>query len=116
MAARLRLALLALTVLLAAGYIGVDVVLSLPRFLFYENIVYAVVYAVLGFLLVRGWRVAPVYAAVAGFNAGRVSRTIVTPEGGLGALALQHVPLLALLLAAVILSVLLAYREMRQGL
>ena len=109
----LRAALLALTVLLAAGYIAVDAMLPLPRFLFYENIVYAVVYALLGFLYARGRRVEPIYALVAGFNAGRVSRTVVTPEGAAGALAVQHVPLLALLLVAGVLAVLSSYQAGR---
>ncbi len=103
--------MLALTVILVAGYIGADVVLPLPRFLFYENIVYAAVYAVLGFLLIRGRRVEPIYALVAGFNAGRVSRTVVTPEGAPGHLALQHVPLLLLVLLVAVLAVVEAYRR-----
>ncbi len=112
----LRAALLALTALLVAGYVAVDALLPLPRFLFYENIVYAVVYALLGYGLVRGRRVATLYAAIAGFNAGRVSRSVVNPRGGLEPLAHQHIPLLSLLAAATVLAVLLAYLEERQGL
>ena len=106
----LRTTLLALTILLVAGYIGVDLMLPLPAFLYYENIAYAVCYAVLGYAFARGRRVEPLYVLLAGFNAGRVSRTVVTPEGSLGPLALQHVPLLAIVLAVAVLALLLIYR------
>ncbi len=112
----IRGVLLALTALLTIGYVAVDALLPLPRFLFYENIVYAVAYALLGYGLARNRRVAPLYAAVASFNAGRVSRSVVNPRGGLEPLALQHIPLLLLLVTAAILAVVLAYLEERQGL
>ena len=51
----------------------------------------------------RGWAY-PVAAVVAGFNAGRVSRSVVDPTGSPGPLALEHLPLLALVLAVAFLA------------
>ncbi len=92
---------LALAVL-AAGYVAVNPLLltvGAPAFLVAENLAYAVAYAALLPGVARGSpRALAAAGALAMFNAGRVSRTVVTPSGQPGPLALEHVPLLALLL------------------
>ena len=107
----LRRALLALTLLLIAGYIGINFVAPLPAFLVGENLFYAASYSILAYMLWRGRRVEPLYLLLAGFNAGRVSRSVVTPYGAPGRLALQHIPLLLLILAAAFLALASVYRR-----
>jgi len=98
----------ALTVLLGlliTGYVGINFAAELPAFLVAENIVLALTYAVLLAAHLKGFRAAyPILTLVAGFNAGRVSRSIITPRGELGELAVEHVPLLALVLTAAVLA------------
>ncbi|AEM39124.1 hypothetical protein Pyrfu_1265 [Pyrolobus fumarii 1A] len=108
---RAKRVLLGLLVLLVAGYLGMDLVVSLPPFIFYENIVLAVTYAVFAAMIVRGRNVYPWLALVAGFNAGRVSRSVVTSLGEPGRLALQHTPLLIMLLLVGTLAAYLSYRQ-----
>ncbi len=107
----LRKALLALTLILIIGYIGINFVAPLPAFLVGENLFYAASYAILAYMLWKGRRVEPLYVLLAGFNAGRVSRSVVTPYGTPGRLAVQHIPLLALILAAAFLAVAAASRR-----
>jgi hypothetical protein len=98
-------ALTILTGVLVAGYIGINFTADLPRFLVVENIALAVTYTILLVAHLKGAKAAyPVFTLVAGFNAGRVSRSIVTPRGELGELAVQHIPLLALILAVALLA------------
>ncbi len=103
---RLGRAMLALT---AAGYVAFDAYAAifnpLPLFIMVENLVYAAVLGAAALLYDRGWQVRAAAALVAAFSAGRVSRSVVTPVGTLGELALQHLPLLAWLIA---LSIVLA--------
>jgi len=87
--------ILALTAVLAVGYLGINLAAPLPAFLVGENIVLASAYAAAALLLYRGdCRALPWLLFLSAFNAGRVSRSIVTPTGELGALALEHIPLL----------------------
>ncbi|MCE4601171.1 MAG: hypothetical protein F7C38_06360 [Desulfurococcales archaeon] len=87
------------TLLLVIGYVAINFLADLPLFLIAENLIYAVVYAGLLYLSATGNGYAYcLISAVAMFNAGRVSRSVVTPEGGLAELAVEHIPLLALIL------------------
>ncbi len=93
-------ALSGLLLLLAFAYIAINFV-GLPPPLIAENLVYAASYASIAILLLRRasrWLLAILLLMIS-FNAGRVSRTIWSPTAGfLGALALEHVPLLLYLL------------------
>ncbi len=99
----------ALAVLGGLGYLGFDVFallggsVALPTFIIVENLVYAAVYLA-GAALYRDPRVRLAVALVAAFNAGRVSRSIVTSVGTMGELALQHLPLFLGLLALALVS------------
>ena len=94
-----------LIALLALSYLGINLVAPLPRFLVAENIVLAVAYAAALAGLLRGVESTYAYLVLlAGFNAGRVSRSIVSPTGELGRLAVEHVPLLALILLVALLA------------
>lgn len=102
---RLVQAELALTGLLVLGYIGINLVAELPRFLIGENLALAASYLVVAWLVARGSCAGqPLMLLLASFNAGRVSRSIVTPRGETGELALQHIPLLALILAVALIA------------
>ena len=97
--------LAALMALLVAGYVAINFVAELPKFLVGENIALAVFYLAALILHLKGYRpVYPLIVLIAGFNAGRVSRSVVTPEGEPGRLALQHTPLLALVLIVALLA------------
>jgi len=103
----------ALVVLTIAVYIGFTVASyrSLPQFIVFENIGWALLYTLC--LLVLVYRKEPLpLLAVASFNAGRVSNAIVTSTGDIGRLAIQHLPLLLLLLT---LAILAAYTGLRRG-
>ncbi|WP_201783071.1 hypothetical protein [Pyrodictium occultum] len=101
-----------LIVLLIIGYVGINLVAPLPRFLVGENIVLAVAYAAGLAWLLRGSRATyPYLVALAGFNAGRVSRSVVEPTGAPGRLAAQHVPLLLVVLLVALLAL---YQDLRK--
>ena len=102
---------LGLTLLLIAGHIGIIFATELPGFLVAENIVLAAIYLAGVAGLLRG-QAGLVLAAgiVALYSAGRVSRSIVSPEGQLGELWLQHIPLLLLDLAVGLLGVYIGCR------
>ncbi|MCC6060595.1 MAG: hypothetical protein LM578_03585 [Desulfurococcaceae archaeon] len=103
----------ALVVLTIAVYIGFTVASyrSLPQFIVFENIGWVLLYTLC--LLVLVYREEPLpLLAVASFNAGRVSNAIVTSTGDIGRLAIQHLPLLLLLLT---LAILAAYTGLRRG-
>jgi len=105
----------AISLVLAAGYVGINLATQLPLFLVGENLVYASIYGSAGILLARGrCRVLPILLFASSFNAGRVSRSIVTPTGSLGVLALEHVPLLTALLAVAVLSLLAVLDRFRE--
>ena len=99
--------LAALLLLLTVGYLGINFI-GLPPLLVAENVVLAVAYG--AFALLVMWRPGRgVYAAlllVAAFNAGRVSRTLWSPVGGFGSLAVEHVPLFIYLLVVAVLALL----------
>jgi len=91
----LHMLIIALSALLAAGYLAINLVAPLPAFLIGENIVLASSYGAAALILYRGdCRVLPWLLFLSAFNAGRVSRSIITPTGELGVLAVEHVPLL----------------------
>ncbi len=97
--------LIGLMILLTIGYVGINFTAELPRFLVGENLLLAVLYMGLAVALYYGrpWA-APATVLLAGFNAGRVSRSIITPEGEVGRLALEHVPLLTVILLVAVLA------------
>jgi hypothetical protein len=105
---------IALMALLILGYIFINFGADLPRFLIGENLTLATAYAILIYLILAGNRAGqPLTLFVSAFNAGRVSRSIVSPRGELGELALQHVPLLSLILLVSIISLYLILIEGR---
>lgn len=83
--------------ILIAGYVGINFVVDIPIFLMGENLTYAVLYAIGLVYLSKRYAVIFLIALTA-FNAGRLSRTIIEPTGEIGSLALQHLPLLLLIL------------------
>ncbi len=91
--------------LTALAYIGVNFVAPLPKFLIAENIVYAILY-IAGLILLDRMPVESriLLAGLAGFNAGRLSRSIISPEGELMPLSRDHIPLFILLLAILAIS------------
>lgn len=106
----------ALVALLALSYLGINLAAPLPRFLVAENIVLAAAYTAALIGLLKGMRKSSAYLVLlAGFNAGRVSRSIVSPTGELGGLAAEHVPLLALILLVALLALRETLRAMEQG-
>ncbi|MCE4625562.1 MAG: hypothetical protein F7C35_06860 [Desulfurococcales archaeon] len=101
----------ALIVLLIVSYIGINFTADLPKFLIGENLLYATLYTLTLVAIVKGRPLAqPLALLVSSFNAGRVSRSIVSPRGEIQELALQHLPLLALILAVTILSFILTLK------
>ncbi len=103
--------LAALLALLIASYVGVNFVASLPGFVVLINIALAAGYALALYLHAAQSRGYVYTASLAWFNAGRVSRSVVTPEGELAELALQHIPLLALIAATGVAAALRAVQE-----
>lgn len=101
-----RAAILRILVALAiVAYVGVNFIAPLPRFLIAENLVYAMLYLVgLAALKSRPVESRLLLAGLAGFNAGRVSRSIIGPEGELMPLARDHIPLLLVLLGILVIS------------
>ncbi len=100
-----------LLVLLVAGYVGVNFMANLPVFLIAENLLYAFLYAVSLYLIHLNKRYSYTLASiVAAFNAGRVSRSVITPTGELAPLALSHLPLLLVIALVMVLSALRAAR------
>ena len=102
--------LLGVLAILIAGHIGILFSADLNRFLVAENIVLATLYIIGAIGVTKGlrWSYALI-AVVALFSAGRVSRSIVGSEGEIGELAVQHIPLLALDLAAGLLALAAIY-------
>jgi len=102
----------ALIALLIAAYIGINLGPDLPRFLIAENLTLAAAYTAVLYLILAGsqWG-QPLTILLSAFNAGRVSRSIIGPRGEIGELALQHIPLLALILAVSIIALILTVRR-----
>ena len=91
--------------LLIIGYIAINITADLPRFLIAENIALAIAYTATLALILKGSRAAqPTALLVSAFNAGRVSRSIITPEGQIADLAKEHTPLLATILLVSIIA------------
>lgn len=92
-----------LIILLVVGYIGINFIAELERFLIAENIALAILYAISLWLHLEGQGY--IYtASLAWFNAGRVSRSIIEPTGEFGELAKEHVPLLALIVLVALMA------------
>jgi hypothetical protein len=103
-----------LMVILILGYIAINFVVDLPRFLIGENLILAVAYIFILYLILTGNnRIGqPLLLFVSAFNAGRVSRSVITPEGEAGELAIEHIPLLVLIL---LISIIALYLTMSGG-
>ncbi|MCE4609195.1 MAG: hypothetical protein F7C36_02290 [Desulfurococcales archaeon] len=100
-----------LIALLIVGYLGINFTADLPRFLIGENIFYVVLYTIALIAIYKQFDWAQAYTIlVTGFNAGRVSRSIISPRGEVGELAVQHIPLLSLI---IIVALLALYLEIR---
>jgi hypothetical protein len=100
-------ALRVILAILTLGYLGIEFVADLPKFLFIENVVYAIIYA-LGILYAQSPTVLSVLAVIAAFNSGRVTRSVITPEGKIfddkPHVVASHAGLALLLLAAAVLA------------
>lgn len=102
-----------LCVLLAAGYLTVDgfflYISPIVTFLVAENLFWMVLYIVSAYLTFSRSKYRVLTVAVAGVNAGRVSRSIVDPYGLLGTTMLPvHASLFALLVLTAV-TVALSY-------
>ncbi|GAY25849.1 hypothetical protein ATG_10520 [Desulfurococcaceae archaeon AG1] len=102
----------ALAVLLAVGFIAINIAVPLPSFLVAENIVVAIT-MILGVLLTTRWLVtgASILALVSLFYSGRISRSVITPYGTLSPMWEAHIPVLLLLAILGILSLLALVRR-----
>lgn len=102
----MRRALIALTFPLALAHLAIGLV-GLPPALIAENLLLAVAYMGLVAAMARRWGKAAlsVYLFTVSFEAGRVSRSVMTPAG-LAPLWMQHLPLLAYLLLLAALALL----------
>ncbi len=93
--------------LLVVAYIGINFVADLPAFLIIENLFYAATYAT-GLLFAGRPHVLDAVALIAAFNAGRVSRSVITPEGKLfndqPPVVASHAALAALVFLVAVLS------------
>ncbi len=103
--------ILALTAFLMLNYVAIDlahvlgVISRFPLFLFFENVFWFIAYAISLYCVLKKGRVGYlVLSAVAWFNAGRVSRSVVTPYGEVPKLWAPHLFLELLILAVAILS------------
>jgi hypothetical protein len=88
-----------LILLAILAYIGINFVADLPKFLIAENITLALLY-IMSLVAVEknySWS-QPFTLLLSAFNAGRVSRSIISPRGELQERAIQHIPLLILIL------------------
>ncbi|MEB3852166.1 MAG: hypothetical protein LRS49_06280 [Desulfurococcales archaeon] len=107
------LGLRGLLALLVVGYVGINFAADLPAFLVAENVFYAAVYLA-GILFYGNPRVLEAVSIIAAFNAGRVSRSVVTPEGRLfndkPQVVASHAALTLLVLAAAVAALLCSRR------
>ena len=108
----MQIALVALNVILILGFIGIDLahvtgmIKEFPTILFWENVLYAVLYSAFTALMLMNVNVYPWLTLFSAFVAGRVSRSVLSPYG-FEKLAMQHVPLLILLLLDALLAAVL---------
>ncbi len=102
--------------ILVISYIAINFAADLPRFLIGENLLLALLYTILT-LEAHNCNPAsqPLLVFLAAFNAGRVSRSIISPRGEPGELAIQHIPLLLMILAVAIPALLLSIRLATRG-
>jgi len=105
--------LVLLSGLVLASYILVTLFIPIPLFIKYENILLILLYIVSLYLFNRGvyWPL-PILIT---FNIGRLSRSIVTSTGEVGERALEHIPLLILLVVFLIYVLYRAGRGIQEG-
>ncbi len=84
-----------LSITLVLIYGAANVILNIPTFLRMENLLYMLLYPFFTYLHTSRSISGPLIA-LAFFNAGRISRTLITPEGQLHEVAFSHVPVFAL--------------------
>ncbi len=107
----------AILLVLFASFVGIDlahvigIIKRFPAFLFYENIVYAVASVILLIALLLRKNVYPLVTFFGAYLFGRVSRSVITPYGTVPKLAPQHVPLLLLSLALVLVGLYGCYKH-----
>ena len=97
-----NIVILLLTILIV-GHLAINVIVELSPFLIAENLVLATLYTIGIHSLRRQlpWSYAYI-TLIASFSAGRVSRTIISPRGETGDLALQHIPLFLITFATAV--------------
>jgi len=110
-----KLSIYILASLLIIGFLGVGFLTPLPPFLYIENLAVAFLLA-LGLLLsVKGLRTGLyIIAIVSLVYSGRISRSIISPIGTLQPLWEAHVPVVVLLLALGIISMLMLSNTSRE--
>ncbi len=86
-----------LTIVLVLIYGAANILLNIPTFLKVENFLYILLYPAFTYLYLEKKLSGPLIA-LAFFNSGRISRTIITPEGQFHEMAFSHFPVFALLL------------------
>jgi len=82
------------------GFIFVDLVAPLPRFLFFENLLYASIYGIITLLLLsKYFQSAYILGIISSlFIVGRISRSIIATDGSLLELWQEHLAISLFLL------------------
>ena len=108
--------LLGLSALAILAYIGVNFVAPLPKFLVAENVFMAVLIGAAAYMAAykRDPAYLPVLSLIAAFGAGRMSRSVIQPDGSLAPLARDHAGMLLLLLAIAVLSAYYAFQNLKR--
>ncbi len=93
--------------LLSIGYFGIQLFIEIPRFIIFQNLIYGTLYLVFTYFVARDTKNITIYillTIIAAFNAGRLSRSIITPVGTLDVEARNHLPLFLLLAIIIYLA------------
>ena len=105
--------ILALVGFLMLNYVAIDLahllgfIRNFPLFLFFENIFWFSLYAISSYCLLRNEAKGYLLlSSVAWCNAGRISRSVITPYGELPKLWMPHLFLEALILIVAVLATL----------
>jgi len=100
----IRYLLIILLMLLSIGYLGIQLFIEIPTFIVLQNLIYGALYIIFTYFVIRDTKNKNIYIfliIVASFNAGRLSRSIITPVGTLDVEARNHLPLFLLLLITI---------------
>ncbi len=101
----MRIIMWGLTIILIAVYGAAIFFLNIPLFLKLENFLYIILYPLFTYLHLKK-NVSGPLVALAFFNAGRISRTILTPDGRFHEMAFNHAPVFVLLVMLGVLALL----------